>query len=91
MRLALSLALQDYEGAVVIISHDRYMLQSVADRFLLVDAGRVTPFDGNLEDYHGWITQRSGRHQEKSENTDVALSKNNCGSSRLKKGACSNH
>ena len=75
MRLALSLALQDYEGAVVIISHDRYMLQSVADRFLLVDSGRVTPFDGNLEDYHGWLTQRSGRHQEKSENTDAALSK----------------
>jgi len=59
MRLALSLALQDYEGAVVLVSHDRHMLRSVTDRFLLVDSGRIAPFDGSLEDYHQWFLRSS--------------------------------
>ena len=63
MRLALSLALQDYEGAVVLVSHDRHLLQSVADRFLLVDAGHVTPFDGSLADYYQWLIRPSENHQ----------------------------
>lgn len=59
MRTALSLALQEYEGAVVLVSHDRHMLRSVADRFLLVDGGRIEPFEGSLEDYARWFLQTS--------------------------------
>ena len=56
MRQALAVALQDYEGAVILVSHDRHLLRVVADQLLLVDAGRVTPFSGDLEDYAQWLS-----------------------------------
>ena len=49
------MALQDYEGAVVLVSHDRHLLRVVADELLLVHQGRVTSFDGDLEDYARWL------------------------------------
>ena len=55
MRQSLAMALQDYEGAVVLVAHDRHLLRAVADELLLVDAGRATPFDGDLEDYAKWF------------------------------------
>ena len=55
MRQALAMALQDYEGAVVMVSHDRHLLRTVTDRFYLVAGGRVQPFDGDLEDYARWL------------------------------------
>jgi ATP-binding cassette subfamily F protein 3 len=58
MRHALTLALQDYEGGMVIVSHDRALLRATCDRFLLVDDGRLTPFDGDLDDYKDWLAQR---------------------------------
>jgi ATP-binding cassette subfamily F protein 3 len=51
MRHALTLGLQDYEGALVIVSHDRSLLRSTADELWLVDSGKVLEFDGDLEDY----------------------------------------
>jgi ATP-binding cassette, subfamily F, member 3 len=51
MRHALTLGLQDYEGALVLVSHDRSLLRATADEFWLVEAGGVLPFDGDLEDY----------------------------------------
>ncbi len=59
MRHALSVALQDYAGAMVIVSHDRHLLRSVTDTLLLVDGGQVTPFDGDLEDYRQWVKESS--------------------------------
>ncbi|MBV8743062.1 MAG: hypothetical protein JOZ12_14835 [Sinobacteraceae bacterium] len=56
MRQALAMALQDYAGAVVLVSHDRHLLRSVSDEFLLVHKRRVQPFDGDLEDYARWLT-----------------------------------
>jgi ATP-binding cassette subfamily F protein 3 len=58
MRHALSMALQDYEGAMVIVSHDRHMLRSVCDDFLLVADGQVMEFDGDLDDYRQWLNRR---------------------------------
>jgi ATP-binding cassette subfamily F protein 3 len=55
MRQALAVALQDYEGAVVLVAHDRHLLRAVADELILVDAGRAAPFDGDLEDYARWF------------------------------------
>ena len=55
MRHALNIALQGFEGAIVLISHDRFLLSSVCDDFYLVDARRVTAFDGDLEDYRDWL------------------------------------
>jgi ATP-binding cassette subfamily F protein 3 len=57
MRQALAMALQDYVGAVIMVSHDRHLLATVTDRFLLVDDGRVSEFDGDLEDYSRWLAK----------------------------------
>ena len=57
MRQALAMALQEYAGAVVMVSHDRHLLATVTDRFLLVDAGRVEEFDGDLDDYARWLAR----------------------------------
>ena len=55
MRHALSLALQEYEGALLVVSHDRHLLTTVCDRWLLVSDGRVRDFDGDLDDYRRWL------------------------------------
>ena len=57
MRQALTLALQSFEGAIVIVSHDRHLLVNTVDEFWLVNEGRVTPFNGDLEDYRQFIKQ----------------------------------
>ncbi len=59
MRDALSLALQDFEGAVVMVSHDRHMLRSTADRLWLVHGGRVEEFPHSLEDYPRWLANQA--------------------------------
>lgn len=55
MREALAYALQSFEGAMVIVSHDRYLLESVCDDFYLVDSGAVSSFAGDLSDYQKWL------------------------------------
>ncbi|MEZ5498318.1 MAG: ATP-binding cassette domain-containing protein [Steroidobacteraceae bacterium] len=57
MRQALSIALQDYPGAVVVVSHDRHLLRGVADRLLIVRDARVEDFDGDLDDYAQWLAR----------------------------------
>jgi ATP-binding cassette subfamily F protein 3 len=51
MRHALTLALQDYVGAMIVVSHDRHLLRATTDRFWLVEGGKIQPFDGDLDDY----------------------------------------
>ena len=51
MRHALGLALQDYEGAVVLVSHDRHLIRVVCDELWLTERGGVAPYDGDLDDY----------------------------------------
>ena len=63
MRQALAMALQEYTGAVVMVSHDRHLLASVTDRFLLVDSGQVQDFDGDLDDYARWLTRGNAAAQ----------------------------
>ncbi|UFH51768.1 ATP-binding cassette domain-containing protein [Pseudomonas sp. KNUC1026] len=55
MRLALTMALQEFGGAVLVVSHDRHLLKSTTDQFLLVAEGRVADFDGDLDDYARWL------------------------------------
>jgi ATP-binding cassette subfamily F protein 3 len=54
-RAALIEAINDYSGAVILVSHDRYLLEACADRLLLVDRGTVEPFDGDLDDYRRYV------------------------------------
>jgi ATP-binding cassette, subfamily F, member 3 len=64
MRHALLVALQDFAGAVVVVSHDRALLRGACDSFLLVANGAVTPFDGDLEDYAAWLVRGADTAQE---------------------------
>lgn len=73
MRHALNIALQSFEGAMVLISHDRFLLSSVCDDFYLVNSGQVTPFSGDLDDYRQWLTtdtQNTQTSVEKSPQMD---------------------
>ncbi len=57
MRHALTMALQDFEGAVVLVSHERQLIASVCDELILVHAGNSLDFDGDLHDYADWLRQ----------------------------------
>jgi len=59
MRHALGMALQDYTGALVVVSHDRHLIRSIADSLWLVADQRATPFDGDLDDYAQWLERSS--------------------------------
>ena len=62
MRLALTMALQEFSGAVVVVSHDRHLLKSTTDDFLLVADGKVEAFDGDLDDYSRWLIEYRQRN-----------------------------
>jgi len=66
MRRALAVALQDYAGAVVLVSHDRHLLKTFADELYVVAEGRVAPFGGDLDDYAKSLaeSQRGARESE---------------------------
>jgi ATP-binding cassette subfamily F protein 3 len=58
-REALSMALNEFEGTVMLVSHDRALLREVCDEFWLVTRGGVEPFDGDLDDYQKWLLEQS--------------------------------
>jgi ATP-binding cassette subfamily F protein 3 len=58
-REALSIALNEFEGTVMLVSHDRALLREVCDEFWLVARGKVEPFDGDLDDYQKWLLEVS--------------------------------
>ncbi len=58
MRQALTMALQNFDGAMVVVSHDRHLLRNTVDEFWLVSDGAVAPYDGDLEDYERWLAER---------------------------------
>src|SRR5213079_164864 len=63
MREALTEALQDYQGALVVVAHDRHLLRATADELWIVVDGHVQPFDGDLDDYADWVLGRQRRTQ----------------------------
>jgi len=54
-REALTVALAQFEGTLVLVSHDRHLLRATTDQFLIIAEGRLAPFDGDLEDYRDWL------------------------------------
>ena len=75
MREAIVMALQEFEGAIVIVSHDRHLLSSCTDEFYLVAHGRVAPFDGDLTDYYQWL-QQDARQSTSNAQVDTPASSN---------------
>jgi ATP-binding cassette subfamily F protein 3 len=69
MRHALTMALQAFDGAVVLVSHDRHLLRTVCERFYLVSGGQVNTFDGDLQDYQQWLKDQT-RKVASTEATD---------------------
>ncbi|MDN3518679.1 ATP-binding cassette domain-containing protein [Aquisalimonas lutea] len=72
MRHALTMALQEYQGALVVIAHDRHLLRSTTDRLLLVADGRADVFDGDLDDYARWLAQRRSAGSDTGASTGAA-------------------
>ena len=75
-REALAMALNEFEGTVMLVSHDRALLRSVCDEFWMVSRGGVEPFDGDLDDYQRYLLDEAKRQREeakKSNNSPAAV------------------
>ena len=70
MREALTEALQDYDGALVVVAHDRHLLRATTDVLWIVADGKVAPFDGDLDDYRDWVL--NARRRERSDASPAA-------------------
>ena len=73
MREALTMALQEAEAGVVVVSHDRHLLRACCDELWLVANGKVVPFDGDLDDYAEWLAKE--RSEDKKSVQDKASAK----------------
>jgi ATP-binding cassette subfamily F protein 3 len=71
-REALSVALNEFEGTVLLVSHDRALLRAVCDEFWLVAGGRVAPFDGDLDDYQRYLLDEAKRLREAARQESAA-------------------
>ncbi|MCK5726454.1 MAG: ATP-binding cassette domain-containing protein [Thiotrichaceae bacterium] len=85
MRQAIVVALQSYMGAIVIVSHDRYLLQMVTDQLLLVHGGKMSPFEGDLDDYEKHIQLLAKQHNVKVEPSNLASSKDSKAKKKLQR------
>lgn len=65
MREALSLALSTYKGALILVSHDRHLLEAIADKLWLIDDGNVSEFNGDLNDYQEFLNKKNREYKEK--------------------------
>ncbi|UWU15294.1 ABC-F family ATP-binding cassette domain-containing protein [Rhizobium sullae] len=74
-RRALIEALNDYDGAVILISHDRHLIEATVDRLWLVNNGTVSDFDGDMEEYRNLVVSSGKKKDEKPELNDEASSK----------------
>jgi ATP-binding cassette, subfamily F, member 3 len=74
-REALAMALNEFEGTVMLVSHDRALLRSVCDEFWMVSRGGVAPFDGDLDDYQRYLLDEAKRQREAIKETQNQLNK----------------
>lgn len=65
MREALSLALSTYKGVLILVSHDRHLLEAIADKLWLIDDGNVSEFNGDLNDYQEFLNKKNREYKEK--------------------------
>ncbi len=62
-RHALTMALAQFEGTLILVSHDRHLLRATTDQFMLVAKHRLQPFDGDLDDYRDWLLQHAAEQR----------------------------
>jgi len=75
MRQALVFALQDFGGAIILIAHDRFLLESCVDEFYLVANGKVSDFSGDIDDYQQWLNDDKKQTISNSKNTETSVDK----------------
>ncbi|MGL4270232.1 MAG: ABC transporter ATP-binding protein [Plesiomonas sp.] len=85
MRQALTEALIDFDGAMVVVSHDRHLLRSTTDDLYLVHDGQVELFRGDLDDYQRWLSDEQKREQQDSPATTSGSDKDNTNSAQARK------
>lgn len=73
VRHALTVALQAFAGAIVVVSHDRHLLRNTVDEFWLIDSGQVEPFAGDLADYQQWLTGSKSASDVESKPAEVKV------------------
>lgn len=66
MREALARALTQFEGSILLVSHDRHLLRSTTDEFMIVADGSISEFDGDLDDYQQWLTDKKATERQES-------------------------
>jgi ATP-binding cassette subfamily F protein 3 len=74
-REALSMALNEFEGTVMLVSHDRALLRAVCDEFWMVSKGGVEPFDGDLDDYQKYLLDYAKRQREEAKKSGTSVAK----------------
>lgn len=75
MRQALSIALQDYEGAMLLVSHDRFLVRTTTDQLWLVANGKLQPFEGDVDDYQAWLFDFRKQQAAKKEPSPTPIGK----------------
>ena len=70
MRQALTLALQGFQGAVVLVSHDRELIANVCDELYLVHDGRIDEFAGDISDYGKWLAEKRKQENAQDKNSN---------------------
>ncbi|MGB4812557.1 MAG: ATP-binding cassette domain-containing protein [Methylophilaceae bacterium] len=87
MRHALTLALQDFEGGVILVSHDRALLRATCDEFILVADGKALPFDSDLEGYSQWLNEQRLKEKQASTAIEEKPSHNNRAANKAERQA----
>lgn len=85
MRAALEIALQSYEGALILISHDRHLIKTTVDDFYLVYQQTLSPFKGDLDDYHQWLQGRESVKEVANTDNSAKYKEKKTLQNRLKK------
>ncbi|MBP0589115.1 ATP-binding cassette domain-containing protein [Paraburkholderia sp. LEh10] len=78
-RHALTMALAQFEGTLILVSHDRHLLRATTDQFMLVAKHKLQPFDGDLDDYRDWLLQHAAEQRAALKAADVSASGNGSG------------
>ena len=78
-RHALTMALAQFEGTLILVSHDRHLLRATTDQFMLVAKHRLEPFDGDLDDYRDWLLQHAAEQRAALKAGDGAAGNGNAG------------
>lgn len=85
MRAAIELALQSYEGALILISHDRHMVRSSVDQLYLIYQHKLTAFSGDLDDYYSWLQNKPAVNETKSNEVNISHKEKKALQNRVKK------